>query len=293
MKIITKLLVVYIIVISLGCNKRVYEGVKKRDLSKDVEMITDFGTIILRLSDETPKNRNNFIKLVNQKFYDGIAFHRVKDNFVIQAGNPTTKISKTYDPEGDPELSYTIESEFRKDLFHKRGALGAARESDISNPNRSSSGFQFYIIQTGKQTDSTINKATERINSMTAKNKVFNRPELKDAFEQYQKLSILSKEEAREEDIVHFDILQKKFDSLTTVELETMIKYSLPEAQREIYKTIGGEPRLDQNYTIFGEVIKGIDVVDRIAKVQTNKEDKPINDIRIISVRMIKRKSYN
>jgi len=292
MKIITKLLFVYVIVISLGCNKRVYEDVKKSDLSKDVEMITDFGTIILRLSDETPKHRNNFIKLVNQKFYDGIAFHRVKDNFIIQAGNPTTKISKTYDPEGDPELSYTIESEFRKDLFHKRGALGAAREPDISNPNRSSSGFQFYIIQTGKHTDSTINKATERINSMTAKNKVFNRPELKDDFEQYQKLR-LSKEEASEDDIVQFDILQKKFDSLTTVELETMIKYSLPETQREIYKTIGGAPRLDQNYTIFGEVIKGMDVVDSIAKVETNKEDKPINDIRIISVRMIKRKSYN
>jgi len=292
MKIITKLLFVYVIVISLGCNKRVYEDVKKSDLSKDVEMITDFGTIILRLSDETPKHRNNFIKLVNQKFYDGIAFHRVKDNFIIQAGNPTTKISKTYDPEGDPELSYTIESKFRKDLFHKRGALGAAREPDISNPNRSSSGFQFYIIQTGKQTDSTINKATERINSMTAKNKVFNRPELKDDFEQYQKLR-LSKEEASEDDIVQFDILQKKFDSLTTVELETMIKYSLSETQREIYKTIGGAPRLDQNYTIFGEVIKGMDVVDSIAKVETNKEDKPINDIRIISVRMIKRKSYN
>lgn len=279
--------------ISLGCNNRVYEDVKKSDLSKDVEMITDFGTIILRLSDETPKHRNNFIKLVNQKFYNGIAFHRVKDNFVIQAGNPTTKISKTYDPEGDPELAYTIESEFKTDLFHKRGALGAAREPDISNPNRSSSGFQFYIIQSGKQTDSTINKATERINSMTAKNKVFNRPELKDAFEQYQKLRLLSKEDASEDDIVQFDILQKKFDSLTTVELETMKKYSLPETQREIYETIGGAPRLDQNYTIFGEVIKGMDVVDSIAKVETNKEDKPINDIRIISVRMIKRKSYN
>jgi cyclophilin family peptidyl-prolyl cis-trans isomerase len=293
MKIISKLLVVYVLVIALGCTKRVYEDVKKSDLSKDVEMITDFGTIILRLSDQTPKHRNNFIKLVNQKFYEGIAFHRVIDNFVIQAGNPTTKMAKTYDPEGDTELSYTIDSEFRTDLFHKRGALGAARESDIYNPNRSSSGFQFYIIQTETQTDSTINKATERINAMTAKNNVFNKPELKDVFEQYQKLTLLSKAEASEEDRVQFDILQKKFDSLTTVELETMKKYSLPERQREIYKTIGGVPRLDQNYTIFGEVIKGMDVVDRIAKVETDKEGKPTADIRILAVRMIKRKSYH
>ncbi|MEX0598587.1 MAG: peptidylprolyl isomerase [Candidatus Paceibacterota bacterium] len=293
MKIITKLLFVYVIVISLGCNKRVYEDVKKSDLSKDIEMITDFGTIIFRLSDDTPKHRNNFIKLVNQKFYDGISFHRVRENHVIQAGNPTTKISKTYNPDGEPELSYSIESEFRNNLFHKRGALGAAREPDISNPNRSSSGFQFYIIQTGKQTDSTINKATERINYLTAKNNVFNRPEFKDDFDKYQKLKLLSNEEASEDDIAQFNVLQKKFDSLANIEFETMQKYSHTVTQREIYKTIGGAPRLDQNYTIFGEVVKGMDVVDSIAKVETNKEEIPINDIRILSVRMIKRKSYN
>lgn len=292
MKIIIKLFFVYLLLISIGCDKKVDEDVKKSDLSKDVEMVTDCGTIIFRLSDDTPKHRNNFIKLVNQKFYDGISFHRVRENHVIQAGNPTTKISKIYNPDGDPELSYTIESEFRNNLFHKRGALGAARELDIYNPNRSSSGFQFYIIQTGKQTDSTINKATERINYLTAKNNVFNRPELKDDFDKYQKLR-LSNEEASEDDIAQFNVLQKKFDSLATIEFETMQKYSHTVTQREIYKTIGGAPRLDQNYTIFGEVIKGMDVVDSIAKVETNKEDKPINDIRIISVRMIKRKSYN
>jgi len=293
MKIITKLFFAYLLLISLGCDKKVDEDVKKSDLSKDVEMITDFGTIIFRLSDDTPKHRNNFIKLVNQKFYDGIAFHRVKENHLIQAGNPTAKISETYNPEGDPKLSYTIEPEFRNNLFHKRGALGAPRKIDISNPSRSSSGFQFCIIQTGKQTDSTINKAVDRINFLTAKYNVFNSIELKDDFVKYQKLVLLPEKEASKEDITKYYVLKKKIDSLIDIEFETMKKYSLPDTQRKIYKTIGGAPKLDQNFTVFGEVVKGMYVVDSIAKVETNNEDIPINDIRIISVRMIKRKLYN
>ena len=293
MKVFTKCLIGFLILFVLGCDKEIEEGVKQSDLSKDVEMITDLGTIILRLSDETPKHRNNFIKLVNQKFYDGIAFHRVINDYVIQAGNPTSKMSQTYNPKGDPELSYTIEAEFNNNLFHKRGALGAARSPDIMNPSRSSSGFQFYIIQTGKQTDSTIDNHTEKINFLTAKNNVFNQPDFKQEFAKYHKLIALPDEEASEDDITEFLALRKKIDSLTTVELEKMQKYKVPDAHRDVYKTIGGVPRLDQNYTVFGEVVQGMNVVDSIAQVETNKQKYPINDIRIISARMIKRKLYD
>jgi len=113
----------------------------KSDLSKDVEMVTDLGSIIIRLSDETPIYRTNFIKLVNQKFYDSIAFLRVIENFVIQAGNSTTKPSEEYKGNGDPKLSYTIESEINDKLFHQHGALGAARTGGVSNRKRLFSGL--------------------------------------------------------------------------------------------------------------------------------------------------------
>jgi len=113
----------------------------KSDLSKDVEMVTDLGSIIIRLSDETPIYRTNFIKLVNQKFYDSIAFLRVIENFVIQAGNSTTKPSEEYKGNGDPKLSYTIESEINDKLFHQNGALGAARTGGVFNRKRLFSGL--------------------------------------------------------------------------------------------------------------------------------------------------------
>ncbi|MFA6326647.1 MAG: peptidylprolyl isomerase, partial [Bacteroidales bacterium] len=214
-------------------------------------------TIILRLSDETPKHRNNFIKLVNQKAYDGVSFHRVINNFLIQTGDMGPDTSG---------LSYMIDAEFRPNLLHKRGAVNAARMGDDENPGRSSDGTQFTIIQGNTYNDSTLAIAEKRINTWLAYNKVINKPEHKSDLD--------------------------KLDSLTNIELMTMDHYSFPEAHREIYKTLGGAAHLDQNYTVFGEVVKGMNIVDSIAGVETDSQDKPINDVRIISARMIKRKSY-
>ncbi len=254
--VITIIIVCFIFVFS-ACDKEIEKGVMKSDLSKDVELITDYGTIILRLSDETPKHRNNFIKLVNQKAYDGVSFHRVINNFLIQTGDIGQDTSG---------LSYMIDAEFRSDLFHKRGAVNAARMGDDQNPERSSDGTQFTIIQGNTYNDSTLAIAEKRINTWLAYNKVINKPE-------------------HESDL-------DKLDSLTNIELMTMDHYSFPEAHREIYKTLGGAAHLDQNYTVFGEVVKGMNIVDSIAGVETDSQDKPINDVRIISARMIKRKSY-
>lgn len=263
----TTLLIGCFLVILTGTNTDIEEGLMNSDLTKDIEMVTDYGTIIMRLSDETPEHRNNFIKLVNDKFYDSILFHRLKEGFFIQTGNHKTKAAYPQMKQDSISLPNLIESEIRPNLFHKRGALNAARKPDIYNPSRASSGSEFTIIQGTIQTDSTLDVNLKRINKVLAKNAVMNRPDYK-------------------KDLANFD-------SLVDIELQTMKPYSYPEAHRYIYKTIGGIPHLDQNYTVFGEVVKGMEVVDSIAAVATNKKDKPLNDVYILTARMITRKTYN
>ncbi|MCK0109246.1 peptidylprolyl isomerase [Flavobacteriaceae bacterium S0825] len=298
MKLYQKFITGCFLLFILACDKEIEEGVMKSDLNKDVEMVTDLGTIILRLSDDTPIHRNNFIKLVNKKYYDSIAFHRIIEDFVIQAGNPTTKPGKMYSGGGDPELNYTIEAEIKPNLFHKRGALAAARSGGISNPDLLSSGLQFYIVQRGTYNDSTLNIQEERVNEQLAYKSVINSPKIRAEIDNYINLSkkLRQKEEENltKADTLKIETLREKInlfniDSLTDIEVEKMKKYSYPDAHREVYKTVGGTPHLDQNYTVFGEVIEGMNVVDSIAKTQTNDSGKPINDIRIITARMIKR----
>ena len=209
---------------------------KRKDRRKDVEFVTTAGTIILRLSDSTPLHRDNFLRLVKSHFYDSLLFHRVIQNFMIQGGDPKSKYATPGEALGDSSPPYTIPAEFRVTLFHKRGVLAAARESDDANPQKASSGSQFYIVQ----------------------GKIYN-------------------------------------DSLLdSVEIKRL-KRKIPLYQREIYKTLGGSPFLDQNYTIFGEVVSGMETVDKIAAVPTSKgEDlnRPLNDVRILSTRLIKKKTY-
>lgn len=196
---------------------------KKRDRKRDIEMLTSQGVIILRLSDSTPLHRDNFLKLTKQHFYDSVIFHRVINHFVIQGGGSDSTIT-TY--------HYTIPAEFRKTLFHKKGALGAAREGDGVNPGKKSSSTQFYIVQGKTFTDRPL------------------------------------------------DSIEQRYFKGTPI----------PANQREIYKTSGGTPFLDQNYTVFGEVIRGMDVIDDIAAVPTESE-KPVNDVWIIRTKLIKRKN--
>ncbi len=282
-----------------NCDSEIADGVKNSDLKKDIEIVTDYGSIVLRLSDETPKHRNNFIKLVNQKFYDSLSFHRIIQNFVIQTGDAETKPSNS-DTENDSlKLPKLIDSEFKPNLFHKRGALSAARMGDDDNPSRSSSGSQFYIVHGRTYNDSTLAKAEDRINNWLAYNNVINRPKYKIAFDEFlsfiketQKTSKLNEEAKAKFDVFKDKFDSFKFDSLAKIELKTMKKYSYPKAHREIYKTLGGVAHLDQNYTVFGEVVKGMDVVDSIAAVKTNDKNKPIEDVWIITARMIKRQDY-
>jgi cyclophilin family peptidyl-prolyl cis-trans isomerase len=209
---------------------------KKKDRRRDIEMTTTKGTIILRLNDSTPLHRDNFLRLVKSHYYDGILFHRVIKNFMIQGGDPESKTAKAGQPLGNGGPDYTVPAEFRTTLFHKKGVLAAARSGDNVNPEKKSSGSQFYIVQGKKFTDGALD-TLERVRRNGRK---------------------------------------------------------LPEAHREVYKTIGGTPHLDGNYTVYGEVVKGLEVVDAIAEVQTSKNpaDRPEEDVKIIRAKLIKRKRY-
>ena len=206
---------------------------KKKDLKRDVELITSYGTILLRLSDSTPLHRDNFLRLTKSGYYNGLLFHRIIKNFMIQAGDPDSKNAPQGKALGDGGPGYTIPAEFRFSLFHKRGVLAAAREGDDVNPSKASSGSQFYIVQGRKFTDAGM-------------------------------------------------------DSIENLRLRRKI----PEQHREFYKTVGGVPHLDQTYTVFGEVLKGMNVVDSIASVATSRQpaDRPVKDVVITKARLLKRK---
>ena len=281
----TKIAFILLALCFQSCDTEIEEGVMKSDLNKDVEMVTNYGTIIMRLSNETPKHRNNFIKLVNQKFYDSLLFHRVIENFIIQTGDPESKLQNSEKELGASDLPYRIPKEINNNLFHKRGALNAAREGDNSNPEQASSSTQFTIVQGRVYNDSTLDVALRRINKWLAYNQVINQSDQQENREKLGSYEFYSEQKTA------YDSISKILDSLTTVKLKSIEKYNYPEAHREVYKTLGGAAHLDQNYTVFGEVVHGMNVVDSIAAVE-KEGSKPVNDVRIITSRLIKRKEY-
>lgn len=267
----------------VACNPVVFENVRKKDLKKDVFFETQAGEIVFRLSDETPLHRNNFIKLVNQHFYDSLLFHRVINHFIIQTGDPDSKLAKSGEPLGEADLPYTIPAEFNPKLFHKRGALNAARDD---NPERASSSTQFTFVQGRIYTDSTLNIAEKRINGWLAFNKVLHQSENKEIAILYEGLR------KRQSNPDSLKLISNKIKMLADEELKKGMLYKIPEEHRKIYKTLGGAAHLDQNYTVFGEVVKGMEVVDAIAAVKTDSLDRPVNDVRIITAKLIKRQKY-
>jgi peptidylprolyl isomerase len=235
---------------------------------------TSLGDIKIKLYDSTPVHRDNFIKLVNMGFYDGVLFHRVIKDFMIQAGDPLTRTGLTK-VQLDTLTTYTIPAEFRKEYYHKKGALAAAREGNDVNPEMRSSGTQFYIVQGKKYSDTELKAAEGRINS-NIKQSVFSRfiKETADS----AKLSGKSLQESEIQDRASM----KMFDYLTTF---GDFKYTA--AQLASYKEIGGTPRLDGTFTVFGEVIEGIEIVDKIAGVQTDQSDRPLGDVRILKMKLV------
>jgi len=236
---------------------------------------TTLGDIKIKLYDETPGHRDNFIKLVNSGVYDGVSFHRVIKDFMIQTGDTKTR------PEGSPSLSdslenYTIPAEFNTAFFHKKGALAAARQGNEVNPEMRSSGTQFYIVQGVKYTDDELTQAELRINN-NIKQGIFTRMIRETAD------SILKSGKP---------VDQAQVQEVASIKMLTFLTsyntYKLSDEQRNVYKTQGGTPRLDATYTVFGEVTEGLDVVDKIAAVSTDATDKPLNDVRILKIKVVK-----
>ncbi|MCX6332888.1 MAG: peptidylprolyl isomerase [Bacteroidia bacterium] len=267
-KIFIRISAFLILFLALYCN------VPRSNENTVILMKTSLGDIKLKLYDETPIHRDNFIKLVNSGFYEGISFHRVINSFMIQAGDPLTRtipIAKS----ADSLNTYTIPSEFNKDLFHKKGALAAAREGNDVNPEMRSSGTHFYIVQGVKLTDDDLNLAEQRINS-SIKQALFNKTVRQIADSAKLSGTPLS------EGVIQEMASLRLYGSFTNFQT-----HNIPENQREVYKTVGGVPRLDGTYTVFGEVLEGLDVVDKIAAVKTNAADKPLEDVKILKIKII------
>lgn len=184
-----------------------------------VRIQTSFGSCIVKLYNETPLHRDNFVKLVKDGTIEGSLFHRVIKNFMIQGGDPSSINAKPDSLLGNGGLNYRVKAEFNPEIFHKKGVIAAARDN---NPEKESSSTQFYLVQ----------------------GKVFTDAEL--------------------------DSLQKK-----------RLNFEIPEAQRLVYKTLGGTPHLDRNYTAFGEIVLGLDMVDRIALQETDKNNRPRTDVKM------------
>lgn len=195
-----------------------------------VRIKTEFGECIIKLYNETPLHRDNFLKLVKKNYYNGTLFHRVIKDFMIQGGDPDSRNAKPDSLLGEGGPKYTIPAEFRDSLFHKKGVLAAAREGDIVNPSKASSGSQFYLVQGKVFTDEQLNALEEK-----------------------------------------------------------RLKFKIPEWQRQVYKTIGGVPHLDRNYTVYGEIVMGLELVDKIATMKTDKNDRPKQDVKM-EITVLKRR---
>ena len=236
-----------------------------------VHIHTSLGDIVVRLYDETPKHRDNFVKLASEGYFDGTLFHRVIKDFMIQGGDPDSKGAPAGKNLGTGGPDYTIPAEFvYPQLFHKRGALSAARTSDEVNPNRESSGSQFYIVW-GKQYKPGELKQMERQLAMQQEQGVFNRL----VAENRPKIMDLR----RKRDQAALQELQDDLIAQTHAICAEQGTMKFTDEQVQVYTTLGGTPFLDNQYTVFGEVEEGLDIVEQIQNVATGRNDRPVEDV--------------
>lgn len=245
-----------------------------------VAIATTLGKITLKLYDDTPLHRDNFIKLAKAGQYNGLLFHRVIKDFMVQGGDVTSKDAPMNKLLGAGDLGYTVPAEFMyPKYFHKKGALCAARTGDEVNPEKASSASQFYLVTGKKYTDSEL-KQMEKQSEGRLKQAIFNRLQT----ENKSRIMELYRNGDKEELAILRDTLIGK----TELEAEKRKdEAKIPEEVRETYKTIGGVPFLDNQYTVYGEIVEGLDVLDAIQNVKTNKQDRPTENIVINSVEVL------
>lgn len=243
-----------------------------------VRLETTEGNITVKLYDETPKHRDNFIKLAKEGVYDSTLFHRVIKNFMIQAGDPQSKTASDTATLGSGDVGYTLPTEINPKFFHKRGVLAAARLGDEVNPNRESSGCQFYIVTGRKFSEAQMINMENQMNEARLEN-IFNELARKHMKEIYKMRKANDTEGLLE--------LQDSLEAQARAQVakEPALKYT--KEQINAYTTVGGAPHLDGSYTIFGEVTEGMDIVDKIEKAKTNRGDRPEKDIRILKAEVL------
>ncbi len=250
-----------------------------------VTIKTPYGDMIAILYDETPKHKANFIKLAQEHYFDSLLFHRVIQGFMIQGGDPNSKKAKPGESLGNGGPGYTVDAEFIPTLFHEKGALSAARLSDQVNPQKASSGSQFYIVQGTVISPQEIdNLRYDQMQLMTGLRKMFEDPSNKPLLDSLNQLYFAG-------DMMAYQ--QRLFALAPRVEKATGLKVinEVSDAKIKAYTTVGGSPHLDGQYTVFGKVIKGLDVIDKIAAVQRDAGDRPLEDIRMtVTVQELSRK---
>lgn len=246
--------------------------------SVKVKVETTLGNFTVLLYGDTPLHRDNFVKLVKEGYYNGTLFHRVINEFMVQAGDPDSKTAKPGQQLGAGGPGYTIPAEIVYPRhFHKRGALAAARQGDQVNPMKESSGSQFYIVTGKKVTDAEMAQL-ENYARNTAMQNYFNSLVMKNQDE----IARLRQNNDRE----GLNKLQEKLIAETEANFSDSTELVTPE-MKQAYKTVGGTPHLDNAYTVFGEVIDGMDTVDKIEKVQTDRSDRPNEDVKIIKMEIV------
>lgn len=255
-------------------------GNASKNTNTRVIISTQYGDIKVLLYDKTPVHRDNFIKLVRQKTLDSTIFHRVIANFMIQGGNIATKTSKPGVPVVEGDIGYTLPAEIVPGIFHKRGALAAAREGDIINPKMESSGSQFYIVHGAVFSDTMLYEVAKRVTRMHAYNKVINLPENKSLFESLQR----SMKDQRQDSMAYYN---QQLENRVEKEVKDSKPYAFTPEQKAAYRTTGGAPHLDGTYTVFGEVTEGFEVLDKIANLPVDKRNnhRPLKDVRM-SIRL-------
>lgn len=248
------------------------------DKPATVKIHTTAGDVTVMLYGDTPRHRDNFVKLAKSGYYDGVLFHRVIEDFMVQTGDPNSKNAPQGKMLGGGDPGYTIAAEFvYPKHFHKKGALAAARTGDQVNPERRSSGSQFYIV-TGQVYDPAQLSQLERQLQISQKQNIFNNlaSERMDYIRQLQMAG----------DTLALQQLEREL-AAKTEEMAAANPATLTQEQRDAYTTIGGTPSLDGTYTVFGEVVDGMDVIYAIQSVETDRNDRPLEDIKIINMEVL------
>jgi cyclophilin family peptidyl-prolyl cis-trans isomerase len=260
------------IILLSACNTEPKEGIM-------LLMETSKGDMKIKLYDETPQHRDNFVKLAEQGFYDSLLFHRVINEFMIQGGDPESKGAEPAKMLGNGGPGYQIPAEINyPTLIHKKGALAAARTGDNVNPERKSSGSQFYIVQGKTYNDEGFKSIEKRYEDMKRQQLFYKTlEEYKDTLQAIQQAG----------DQKTFMDMRVLIEEEVEKKLASEPKQTIPEEEKEVYRTVGGVPHLDDNYTVFGEVVEGLEVIDAIAGVETGQADRPREDVYIIKVKVL------